>query len=311
VCEAKGPAGIPIPVALRRQQADPYNFYVMDGQALLLVLQLLFLEGILSIDNAAVLGAMVAILPRHDPIPWPRPLRSLQSPVHRLLGGQRTAALKVGLAGAYAGRAGMLLLANFVANNPWVRLVGGLYLIKIGADHLGWVSAVPDDATAAATPAAGAAARGFWGVVFAMEMADLAFSLDNVVAAIALSRELWVVFIGVGLGIVTMRFAAGFFSAMIEREPILEPAAYLIVLAIGMQLVAEDAGHVHIGPLMKFAISAAIMASAIAYARNAHLRAIGNRLRWLRRVLGVVSFAFALPARPLVWGIHRLRAGPG
>lgn len=38
----------------------------------LIVLQLIFLEGILSIDNAAVLGAMVAPLPDDQPIPWPR-----------------------------------------------------------------------------------------------------------------------------------------------------------------------------------------------------------------------------------------------
>lgn len=52
---------------------------------LLIVLQLIYLEGILSIDNAAVLGAMVAHLPRHAPIPWPRLLRFLQRPVYRLL----------------------------------------------------------------------------------------------------------------------------------------------------------------------------------------------------------------------------------
>ena len=42
-----------------------------DAGVILLIVQLVYLEGILSIDNAAVLGAMVAHLPEHKPIPWP------------------------------------------------------------------------------------------------------------------------------------------------------------------------------------------------------------------------------------------------
>ncbi len=61
--------------------------------------------------------------------------------------------------------------------------------------------------------------RSFWIVVLNVELADLAFSLDNVVAAVSLSDKLWVVMIGVALGIVTMRFAAGIFTWMIKREP--------------------------------------------------------------------------------------------
>src|SRR5205809_7803856 len=52
----------------------------MDVAVVLIILQLIYLEGILSIDNAAVLGAMVAHLPRHERIPWPRPLRMFQKP---------------------------------------------------------------------------------------------------------------------------------------------------------------------------------------------------------------------------------------
>ena len=36
-----------------------------------IVLQLIFLEGILSIDNAAVLGLLVPPLPDDKGIPWP------------------------------------------------------------------------------------------------------------------------------------------------------------------------------------------------------------------------------------------------
>jgi tellurite resistance protein TerC len=53
-----------------------------------IIVQVIFLEGILSIDNAAVLGVMVFVLPQKDIIPWHGPFKSLGPPVHRVLGGQ-------------------------------------------------------------------------------------------------------------------------------------------------------------------------------------------------------------------------------
>lgn len=55
-----------------------------------------------------------------------------------------------------------------------------------------------------------------------------------------LSSHLWVVMLGVTLGIVTMRFAAGIFTKLIVHEPILAPAAYVLVLVIGLRLFSED-----------------------------------------------------------------------
>lgn len=105
--------------------------------ALIVVLQLIFLEGILSLDNAAVLGAMVTPLPADRPIPWRRWLSRPARKLDRVLGPQRTAALKVGLLGAYLGRGLMLLLATWVVHNRWLKLLGALYLVKLAAENLG------------------------------------------------------------------------------------------------------------------------------------------------------------------------------
>lgn len=281
-----------------------YNGRVMefDAGVVLIVLQLIYLEGILSIDNAAVLGAMVSHLPRHDPIPWPGPLRFLQAPVHRLLGGQRLAALKVGLLGAYLGRGSMLFIATWVVQNRWLLLLGGLYLIKLAADHLG--EGKYPAASEAVERAIKAPERGFWSVVLAVEMADLAFSLDNVVAAVGLSRELWVVFTGVALGIITMRFAAGIFVYMIERHPVLEAAAYLLVLYIGLGLVIEDFWHVKLNDVQKFAASLSIIVGAVLYGRSAVLQAFGRRLRWIRRILWFVNQIFVWALKPAAWFVQ-------
>ena len=275
----------------------------MDVGVVLIVLQLIYLEGILSIDNAAVLGAMVSQLPNEERIPWPAPLRFLDGPVHRLLGGQRLAALKVGLLGAYVGRGSMLFIASWVVQNRWLLLLGGLYLIKLAADHLGDIGpGTPrEDVQHAAGEPLRRGEKSFWSVVVAVELADLAFSLDNVVAAVALSREMWVVFTGVALGIVTMRFAAGIFVWMIQRYPVLEAAAYLLVLNIGIELLLEDLWHIKLNDAQKFIVSAGTLGLTLLYGRSAALQRIGRYFTWLKRVLGVVSLLFLWTLKPIGW----------
>src|SRR5688500_3491348 len=78
-----------------------------------IVLTLLLLEAVLSFDNAAVLAAMVRKLPIQD----------------------RKKALLYGLVGAYALRIGAILLASFLIETPQLKVVGGLYLVFLGAKH--------------------------------------------------------------------------------------------------------------------------------------------------------------------------------
>lgn len=241
-----------------------------------IVLQLIFLEAILSIDNAAVLGAMVAHLPNDKPVHWPAALQPLGQASHRLLGNQRTAALRAGLLGAYLGRGLMLLLANLVIRNPWLRIVGAVYLLRLAFDNLG--EAEPGEADAHTHPTE---VRSFWNIVLTIELADLAFSLDNVVAAVALSDMLWVVMLGVALGILFMRFAAGWFSYAVEREPVLKPAAYLLVLNIGLTLLLEELYGLAIPDWFRFGMSVLIILLALLYAHVRPLRVLQPVLDWI------------------------------
>ena len=275
-----------------------------DVSAVLLIVQLVYLEGILSIDNAAVLGAMVAHLPEHEPIPWPSWLRFVGRVLDPILGGQRPAALKVGLLGAYVGRGAMLFLAAWVVQNRWLLLVGGLYLIYLGISHFGGKAEAPEEEARGQVTARPLLT--FWPVVVNLELADLAFSLDNVVAAVALSREMWVVLTGVFLGIITMRFAAGIFVRLLRVEPMLEHAAYLLVLAIGLELLAEELLGAHISHAGKFIISFAIIVATIAYARVPVLRAAGSQMRWLRRSLATLNALVRIALSPIAWSVGLL-----
>ncbi|WP_299030255.1 hypothetical protein [uncultured Thermanaerothrix sp.] len=247
----------------------------MDWSIPIIIFQLILLEGLLSIDNAAVLGAMVAHLPDDQPVQWPRPLAKLGDHLHHLLGNQRTAALRVGLLGAYLGRGLMLALATWVIHYPWLRVLGAVYLIRLAFDNLG--QAEPGEEDAHAHPLE---QHSFWMVVLTVEMTDLIFSLDNVVAAVSLSDRFWVIMIGVAIGILIMRFAAGIFSYAVAREPILKPAAYLLVLAIGLELLLQEWTGLEINDWLRFAISLVILFSALLYAHSKPFQLLRPVLVW-------------------------------
>ena len=257
-------------------------------EVIFIVIQLIFLEGILSIDNAAVLGAMVSVLPANEPIPWPKPLRFLHNWGDRVLGGQRAAALKVGLLGAYFGRALMLFMAAFVIKNPWLRIIGALYLLQLSISHLAQHENEHDESESMVEKVA---RKGFWSVVLSVELADLAFSLDNVVVAVAISDHIYIVLLGVALGILTMRFAAQAFTLMIEREPILVPTAYILVFIISLEMLVQDIGEfyhmdIEIAAWQKFLISVGTLIFAVVYAHSPFLQ------RVLRPILAVFKVLF-------------------
>ena len=92
----------------------------------------------------------------------------------------------------------------------------------------------------------------FWPTVAVIELTDIAFAVDSILAAIALvgsppkghpsdalHPKLWVVITGGLLGVILMRFAAVIFIRLLERFPRFETSAYLLVLVIGGKLLAD------------------------------------------------------------------------
>jgi tellurite resistance protein TerC len=253
----------------------------MDFSWLFIIVQLIFLEGLLSIDNAAVLGAMVAPLPNVEGVPWPKWLAWLGHRLDPILGAQQDAALKVGLLGAYAGRGLMLLIAHQIIKYPWLTLVGGAYLVYLGIEHLGSIGSDGDDGEHHIVTEN----AGFWQVVLMVELADLVFSLDNVVAAVALADHIVVVLIGVALGILALRWAASYFAIMVEKEPILQDAAYVLVLVIGLRFCVEHFLDFEISPGVQFVLSLSILGLSLLYAHWSPLRVLHPAVRHFRRFI--------------------------
>lgn len=277
----------------------------MDWSFIIIILQLIFLEGILSIDNAAVLGAMVTPLPDDRPVEWPTVLKSLGNKLNKFIGNQRNAALRVGLLGAYVGRGIMLILASLIIQNPWLKLIGAAYLIRLAFDNLS-ASGMGEGGDSTSQPVK---AKTFWTTVLSVELMDLAFSLDNVVAAVSLSDKLWVVMIGVAIGILTMRFAASLFSYIIEKEPILQQAAYILVFNIGVELLIEDLGHIQINDWMRFCVTIATILLTLAYKHVKFLRIFRPALIWFSQGFAIFNTLINWLLIPIIGIINMLWKG--
>jgi predicted tellurium resistance membrane protein TerC len=243
-----------------------------------LIGMLVILEGILSIDNALVLGILAKRLPKE----------------------QQGRALTYGLVGAFAFRFIAIFFAQLLLQWTIVKLIGGGYLlfvagkyflyeareekdehIEIGPDghpilidddtggdpseksedaHVQArtpVLGMPERSENPSQPSSGGATKEsgkkfakFWPTVAMIELTDIAFAVDSILAAIAmvgtspygterLHPKLWVVVTGGMLGVILMRVAAVLFIKLLEKFPRFEVSAYLLVAVIGFKLIAD------------------------------------------------------------------------
>jgi YkoY family integral membrane protein len=180
----------------------------------LIFLNIMILEIVLSIDNAAVLAAMVKELPKE----------------------QQKKALTYGIAGAYVFRGLALLFASVLIKLVWLKVAGGLYLMYLAYNALSTnVEQGGESKMTIKIPFLSA----LWSTIVAIELMDLVFSIDNVFAAVAFTPNLWLICGGVFIGILAMRFATTKFVKVLEKNPVLERVAYWVIGALGLKLVSS------------------------------------------------------------------------
>lgn len=170
---------------------------------------LIILEGLLSADNAIVLAIMVKHLPPN----------------------QRKKALMYGLVGAYAFRFIAIGIGVFLIKFKWVQVIGGGYLAYLALSHF-----FKNSQTDLSSPVK--KTRGFWGTVMMLQLMDIAFSVDSVIAAFGISNNVWILLAGGLIGILMMRSVAQLFLKVIDTIPELETAAFALILVIGLKMLA-------------------------------------------------------------------------
>lgn len=195
------------------------------GAALLIIFNLVLIESLLSIDNAAVLATMVMDLPPH----------------------QRGKALRYGIFGAYFFRGLCLLFAAWLVEILWLKALGGLYLIWLAYNYFSTKATPKTEDDILNKKETNIYKKllvrigPFWATVAAVEIMDLAFSIDNVFAAVAFTDNIYLIWLGVFIGILTMRFVAQGFVRLMERFPFLERVAFWVIALLGLKLVASFA----------------------------------------------------------------------
>ena len=83
----------------------------------------------------------------------------------------------------------------------------------------------------------------FWATVALVEVMDLAFSIDNVFAAVAFTDHVFLIYTGVFIGILAMRFVAQGFVKLMEQFTFLETVAFVVIGVLGLKLSASLYSH--------------------------------------------------------------------
>lgn len=197
------------------------------GASLAIIGNLIIIESLLSVDNAAVLATMVMDLPQE----------------------KRNRALKYGIWGAYIFRGLAMIFVAVLIKIWWLKPLGGLYLIWLVWD---WykgkqTKTKKDDLIDKKSnwfyKVTVGSIGNFWATVCLVEIMDLAFSIDNVFAAVAFTPNILLVCTGVFIGILAMRFIAQWFVNLMDRYPFLETSAFIVIGILGIKLTLSLYEH--------------------------------------------------------------------
>ena len=243
---------------------------------------LIIIESLLSVDNAAVLATLVIDLPKE----------------------QRSRALRYGILGAYAFRGLAMIFASYLIGFWWLKPIGGLYLLWLVIDQfkhqlkLGEIGSlisrflslaallflIQNDGSISTTALwtfrilsgiylaylvysiakikedmedDGEINKSnnkvyqffykkigtFWSTVILVEIMDMAFSIDNVFAAVAFTPNILLIYVGVFIGILAMRFIAQWFVKLMEKYTFLETSAFIVILMLSLKLLMSLLSH--------------------------------------------------------------------
>lgn len=202
---------------------EAFKNVVYDPASWGVISTLIILEGLLSADNALVLAVMVKHLPN----------------------AQRKKALFYGIFGAYFFRLIVIGLGVSLIHIAWIKIVCGHYLLLIVFQNLFLKKDEEDEVQNQK--------MSFWRTVLSVELMDISFSFDSVMAAFGVSNQEWVLYIGGILGILMMRGVAQLFLALIEKVPEFETTGFVLIAIIGVKMIVSAFGF-HMDEMVLFSV---------------------------------------------------------
>tara|TARA_Y100001978_G_scaffold203096_1_gene226615 strand:- start:846 stop:1553 length:708 start_codon:yes stop_codon:yes gene_type:complete len=176
---------------------------------------LISLEILLSADNAVALASLT------------KSLTDLQD---------RKKALNIGITISLILRILLILLSSFLLKFLFIRIFAGLYLIYLFFSNIILKKTNNEDLTNENLETSNNKFK-FLRVVALLSITDLAFSIDSITTAVAISDQYILIVIGALIGVIALRFTSEIFLRLLEYFVKLEMAGYIAILIIGIKLI--------------------------------------------------------------------------
>lgn len=202
----------------------------MDYQIFVSLLTLIALEVVLGIDNVIFISILAARLPE----------------------AQQKKARRLGLLLAAVLRIGLLLIISLImklesdlftlygkgfSGKELILIAGGLFLLyKSTKEIYHKMEGEDGDQTK------NLKMNTFGAVLLQILIMDLVFSVDSIITAIGMVKEIWVMYVAVIVTVVIMLVAAEPISNFVNKHPSFKMLALSFLLLIGFSLLAEGWG---------------------------------------------------------------------
>jgi predicted tellurium resistance membrane protein TerC len=203
---------------------------LFTSESLIALLTLTSLEIVLGIDNIVFLSILVGKLPAE----------------------RQARARRIGLLLAMGMRIGLLLAITWVmgltrplfwlldrgfAGRDLILITGGLFLVAKAT----WE--IHDKLEGGEHGQLRVRAASFGAVLFQIMLIDVVFSLDSVITAVGMARDVEIMIAAVVIAVLVMMLSAGGISAFVERHPTVKMLALSFLLLIGVMLIADGFGQ--------------------------------------------------------------------
>jgi predicted tellurium resistance membrane protein TerC len=239
------------------------------------------IEVLLSVDNMMAVSAVAVHLPSK----------------------QRPLALGIGTLGAYVLRVvALLVTAPLISMSFWAKILGALYMMHLAASHFTRPHA-PEGSVREVQ-------WGFAKTVLMVLLVDFLLTTDNIIAAVSMSKVVWVVCSSVLFGVVLVGFLGRYTIRVVRRFPVLSDSIYVLIGWIGLLLLAETTTKslqiAHLTDLQKFLVLVEIILVTLVYDAMPSLQRLLHP--FFKGVLLPVLRVLDYPLSLLFWPIRKLTA---
>ncbi|MDD7805176.1 MAG: TerC family protein [Endozoicomonas sp. (ex Botrylloides leachii)] len=209
---------------------------ILTPESIVALLMLVGIEIILGVDNIIFLTVMVNRLP------------SSQQPKTRFMGLALAMLTRIALLFSLSWIVGLnhpiLTVSHYtISGRKLILLVGGLFLIIKSIHEIALGFTAPSTAKEDNKPIKSANSQMLWLILLQIAFIDIVFSLDSVITAVGLVKELWVMVTAIVLATIVMMTAANPIGIFIKNNPPFKLLALSFLVLVGVSLVSEGLGY--------------------------------------------------------------------